>query len=309
VHIPLKRHRIIVGSLLAILAILIVTALLAFFDVGIFKHNAGEILSETVIPAFSMPDTTFLHDEEIVVIPSATSTDEEIILPIHKTLFEYVEITDGCDINFVGECLNVRSGPGLDFPVVSQLRNGIVLKVGGEVEHDGLTWYKIIFDEWLRYPGRVKGDWYVAAPYVKVLLDEGTKTTWEDGSTTTKKRIVVSRGKQTLIAYDGEDIFMDIKISTGLELTPTPRGEFTVFKKMPSRYMQGPLPGIASQYYDLPGVPWNLYFTEGGAVIHGAYWHDSFGSAYSHGCVNLPPDEARKLYSWATLGTKVIVTN
>ncbi|MCR4306356.1 MAG: L,D-transpeptidase, partial [Candidatus Yonathbacteria bacterium] len=88
---------------------------------------------------------------------------------------------------------------------------------------------------------------------------------------------------------------------------PTPRGTFTIFKKTPSRYMQGPIPDIADQYYDLPGVPWNLYFTHEGAVIHGAYWHDSFGSAYSHGCVNLPPEQARKLYNWADLGTGVIV--
>ena len=100
---------------------------------------------------------------------------------------------------------------------------------------------------------------------------------------------------------------MEMVISTGLELTPTPRGTFSVFKKTPSRYMQGPLPGLPYDYYDLPGVPWNLYFTHEGAVIHGAYWHNSFGSRYSHGCVNLPPDEAKKLYDWAVLGTTVIV--
>ena len=101
---------------------------------------------------------------------------------------------------------------------------------------------------------------------------------------------------------------MDVDISTGLALTPTPRGTFTIFKKTPSRYMQGPLPNLSDQQrYDLPGVPWNLYFTQGGAVIHGAYWHDSFGARYSHGCVNLSPDNARKLYEWADLGTTVIV--
>jgi lipoprotein-anchoring transpeptidase ErfK/SrfK len=72
--------------------------------------------------------------------------------------------------------------------------------------------------------------------------------------------------------------------------------------------MQGPLPNLSDrQIYDLPGVPWNLYFTQGGAVIHGAYWHDSFGSVYSHGCVNLPVSVAQVLYIWADLGTKVIV--
>jgi lipoprotein-anchoring transpeptidase ErfK/SrfK len=71
--------------------------------------------------------------------------------------------------------------------------------------------------------------------------------------------------------------------------------------------MQGPLPGISEQYYDLPGVPWNLYFTQEGGAIHGAYWHDKFGEEWSHGCVNLPLDSARTLYQWADIGTSVYV--
>ena len=110
-----------------------------------------------------------------------------------------------------------------------------------------------------------------------------------------------------LYAYDRDGLFMQTPISTGLELTPTPRGLFTIFKKTPSRYMQGPIPGIADQYYDLPGVPWNLYFTYQGAAIHGTYWHENFGKQSSHGCVNLMPTEAQKLYNWAGVGTFVIV--
>jgi lipoprotein-anchoring transpeptidase ErfK/SrfK len=71
--------------------------------------------------------------------------------------------------------------------------------------------------------------------------------------------------------------------------------------------MQGPLKGVSGQVYDLPGVPWDLYFTAEGAVIHGAYWHDKFGQPWSHGCVNLSPQNAKKLYLWADIGTTVIV--
>ena len=100
---------------------------------------------------------------------------------------------------------------------------------------------------------------------------------------------------------------MELSISTGLELTPTPIGTFTIYKMTPRRYMQGPLLGVSDDYYDLPGVPWNLYFTTDGAVIHGAYWHDHFGVRWSHGCVNLPVDRAKELYFWAELGTQVTV--
>jgi lipoprotein-anchoring transpeptidase ErfK/SrfK len=258
----------------------------------------------------TLPATTtspnYLGDQEFVVIPGGTSTPA-FTLPITKTLFEYVEIKNSCGVHFAGDCVVARSGPGLDFPVVTQLRNDIVLKVGGQVDHDGHTWYKIIFDEYVRYTERIpNGTMYVAADNVNVLMDEGEKTTWTDGNATTTKRIVVDRATQTLSAYDGDTLFMKTSVSTGLELSPTMAGTFTIYKKTPSRYMQGPLPGY-TDVYDLPGVPWNLYFTTDGAVIHGAYWHDSFGTPYSHGCVNLLPSDARKLYNWAPLGTKVTV--
>jgi hypothetical protein len=271
-----------------------------------------------VEPTPLFPDRTDRIDEQpyltaeeaVEATPStdATSTDETppALLPLQPVLFEYVEITDGCGPHFEGDCLNARSGPGTEFPSVAKLRSGVVLKVGGKVETASSTWYKIVFDEWLRYPERMAKNFFVAAEYVEILRNEGDRT--HDGISTSTKRILVDRGEQKLYAYDGDTLFMETTISTGLELTPTPRGTFTIFKKTPSRYMQGPLPYLAvSKYYDLPGVPWNLYFTEQGAVIHGAYWHDSFGKRYSSGCVNMRPQEARALYIWAELGTTVTV--
>jgi hypothetical protein len=250
---------------------------------------------------FEAAPSGFLGEEEVVIT-------EEVTLPVTKVLFEYVKVVNGCGAHFEGECLNVRSGPGTDYPVVAQLRNNMILKVGGKVERDGNTWIKIVFDEWLRYPERVTADWYVAAEHVEVVLDEGDLTILQRENATSTKEIIVDRSDQKLYAYDADgELFVETDISTGLELTPTPRGIFAIFKKTPSRYMQGPLPGISDQYYDLPGVPWNLYFTHQGAVIHGAYWHNNFGSPWSHGCVNVASDEAQKLYYWADLGTRVVV--
>lgn len=258
------------------------------------------------------PESPFLGEEEVIVIVTPATTtdgaDQEEILPVEKVTFEYIEIIESCGVHFEGECVLARSGPGTEFEVVKHLRNNVVLKVDGQVERDGRWWYKIVFDEVLHYPERVTGDWFVSSEYVRVLRDEGTLTIWEDGTSSTSKRIVIDRSEQRLYAYEGDKLFMQVPISTGVSLTPTPRGTFTVFKKTPSRYMQGPLPDFpADQYYDLPGVPWNLYFTHEGAVIHGAYWHNSFGSPYSHGCVNLPTNEARILYKWAELGMEVVV--
>lgn len=220
----------------------------------------------------------------------------------------YVEVTDGCGPYFQGECINVREGPGTEFPVAVKLRNGVVLRVAETVTAlDGGTWYKIEFTHELLYPERMKGDWYVSANYVSTFRNEGDHNLEKGDTSTSTKRITVDISEQKLYAYDGDVLFMVESISTGLEFTPTPRGTFTIFKMTPSRFMQGPIPGVSEQVYDLPGVPWNMYFTSGGAVIHGAYWHDHFGKPWSHGCVNLPPEKAKKLYAWSDVGMKVMV--
>jgi hypothetical protein len=307
-----SQHRRVIATLSTTLLILLILLLISI--------NRPAWLSTDLLPNVSILHLdevdTYLRDEEMVIIEhnSAGSTTIET-LPIDRVLFEYVEVVDGCGTHFEGECLNARSGPGIDHPAVAKLRNGMVLRISGKVDRiydDGAseTWYKVIFAEWLRYPQRMKTDWYVSADYVKILYDEGEKTTWDNGNASTTKYIKVDRAKQKLYAYEDDKLFLEADISTGRLMTPTPRGTFTVFKKTPSRYMQGPLPNVAgSSYYDLPGVPWNMYFTQGGAVIHGAYWHDSFGMPYSNGCVNLPPAIARVLYNWGELGMKVEVVN
>ena len=58
--------------------------------------------------------------------------------------------------------------------------------------------------------------------------------------------------------------------------------------------------------YNLPNVPWTMYFY-GGYAIHGAYWHNNFGQRMSHGCVNMKPNEAKWLFNWTPKGTLVVV--
>lgn len=293
---PLKHYIFVAGLLLAGVFILF---LLLPLSVSVETENQSQEPE---------PENYLEEEEAVVVVEESTEGEkEEIILPVEPVFFKFIEVTDGCGPHFEGDCLNVRSGPGTEYDVQKRLRNGVILKVGGVVERGDRTWYKIVFDEKIRYPNRVQGDWYVAAEYVRVLLDEGHRDLDVSEEATTTKRIIVDRSDQTLYAYENNELFMEKPVSTGALLTPTPRGEFTIFRKTPSRYMQGPLPGISDDYYDLPGVPWNLYFTKQGAVIHGAYWHNKFGEPWSHGCVNVPLDNAQKLYRWADLGTKVIV--
>jgi len=222
--------------------------------------------------------------------------------------YPYIEIVDSCGPYYQGTCVNMRSGPGTTYPVVLKLRTGVVLKVASTVTAaDGTKWYKIAQDSEVRYPERIKSGWYVAARVSELFYDDGDHRLDPGHTPKTNKRIVVNLKTNTLTAYDGNTLFMQAKISPGLDSTPTPLGTFTVYKMTPSRYMQGPIEGVSDQYYDLPGVPWNLYFTKDGAVIHGAYWHDHFGQPWSHGCINLSPTNSKKLYLWAQVGMTVTV--
>jgi hypothetical protein len=49
----------------------------------------------------------------------------------------------------------------------------------------------------------------------------------------------------------------------------------------------------------MESVPYVQYFSKG-VGLHGAYWHRSFGNVRSHGCVNLAPLDAQRLFSFTS---------
>lgn len=111
--------------------------------------------------------------------------------------------------------------------------------------------------------------------------------------------IEVNLSAQTLTAWQGDTAVLYTSVSTGTWATPTVTGRFSIGTKYTAQRMTGP-------GYDLPGVPWVMYFY-GGYAIHGTYWHNNFGTPMSHGCVNMRTDEAAFLYNWAPPGTEVYV--
>lgn len=112
--------------------------------------------------------------------------------------------------------------------------------------------------------------------------------------------IDINLSTQTLVAYEGSRPLLSTAVSTGMADTPTPVGTYTIGYKTKSQRMTGP-------DYDLPNVPWVMYFTNRGHAIHGAYWHNNFGVPMSHGCVNTSLPNAQWLYEFAPKGTRVVV--
>ncbi len=228
--------------------------------------------------------------------------------PSDESLVVYVEAQSGCSPEYTGSCTNVRSGPGTEFDSVFKMRSGMVLRVEKTVRIQNRDWYKITFDEYVRYPDRLGTELYVASDAVHSFAREAPQELTKANRKATNKHVIIDLSEQTLYAFEGDTLFMEQHVSTGLDDMPTPIGTFRIFRKMPSRYMQGPIPGSTDDVYDLPGVPWTMYFTSGGAAIHGAYWHDEFGQQHSHGCINLPPEKARLLYDWTPVNTPVTVS-
>lgn len=110
------------------------------------------------------------------------------------------------------------------------------------------------------------------------------------------KWIEVSLEQQKLRAWEGDKLVMEFPISSGLWF-PTPTGDFSIWYKTRSQRMKGGSKELGT-YYDLPNVPFNMFFYRGFA-IHGAYWHNNFGHPMSHGCVNSPLDQVAQLFEWS----------
>jgi LysM repeat protein len=114
----------------------------------------------------------------------------------------------------------------------------------------------------------------------------------------TGKWIDINLSTQTLVAYQGGTPVFRARVSTGTWQHPTVVGTFRVYVKYVSTRMRG-------AGYDLPNVPYTMYFYHGYGM-HGTYWHNNFGTPMSHGCVNLSTPDARWLFNWAPVGTKVV---
>jgi lipoprotein-anchoring transpeptidase ErfK/SrfK len=123
-----------------------------------------------------------------------------------------------------------------------------------------------------------------------------------------EKHIYIDLSTQTLYAYQGTTQVLKTLISSG-KWRDTPTGNFHIWEKLLATRMSG---GEGADAYDLPNVPYVMYFYHDFG-LHGAYWHDNFGHAMSHGCVNMRSVDAKVLFDWAdgpsgqTLGTAVSV--
>jgi lipoprotein-anchoring transpeptidase ErfK/SrfK len=141
----------------------------------------------------------------------------------------------------------------------------------------------------------------ITPPLIDLQKEEKIgKNVLSETTSNENKQIYVDLSTQTLTAMEGDQVFMQVPVSTG-KWGKTPTGEFRIWTKIRAAKMSG---GSGASYYYLPNVPYIMFFEGSGIgagrgfALHGAYWHNNFGHTMSHGCVNMRTIDAEKLFNW-----------
>jgi lipoprotein-anchoring transpeptidase ErfK/SrfK len=159
-------------------------------------------------------------------------------------------------------------------------------------DDQGTAWYRLYDDKFRSY-------YHVPARHLR-LIPEAELAPISAEVPAYQKMLEVRLSQQLVVAYERGKIVFASRASTGARFSNgtyrTPLGRYITNYKRPSRHMAAG--DIASNGYDLPGVPWVCYITKSGIAFHGTYWHNDFGRPRSHGCINLTPAAARWVYLW-----------
>jgi lipoprotein-anchoring transpeptidase ErfK/SrfK len=228
-----------------------------------------------------------------------------LVQPVHWQLNE--PRTDAGEHGFWAEVTvpytDARSGPALSAPRTKyRYYGGTVYKVIKVVKSTDLTstdlWYQIEDESFA-------GLYFAQGKHLRVITAEEFTPLSPDVDPKDKK-LVVNLKEQRVHAFEKDKEVFTSRAATGAVFKDlgdagnfaTPPGTWHVYRKTPSQHMYGGAAGD-SDYFDLPGIPWVSYFISNGIAFHGTYWHNDFGVQRSHGCVNVPSDNARWIWRWS----------
>jgi hypothetical protein len=179
-------------------------------------------------------------------------------------------------------------------------------------ERDGSLWYKA-------YDNLYNSHYYTRPEWIHVF-SPGELSLLSPQVPEHEKHIEICLERQVLLAYEWDVLVYAARVATGQKNFESPTGWFHTFHKRPTYHMTGGADEFS--VFDLPGVPWDSYITEGGVAIHGTYWHNDFGHPHSHGCINMSLQDAKWIYRWTLpfvppgerlilqpdIGTRVLIT-
>lgn len=210
------------------------------------------------------------------------------LAPARTFLFHGTELDGELDVGWVYTSrATVYRSPG-GARVEDQVRTQFEqLRILETVTRRDRRWFRIGDELWV-------SDRDVRAP---------TPTDAPAGIRAGERWIDVEIDHQVLTAYEGERPVFATLTSTGRgrgkSEQATPKGVHRIWVKLRSADMDNLENAEASRYYAIQDVPWVMFF-EKGYGLHGTFWHRSFGNVRSHGCVNLAPLDAQRLFAWTS---------
>ena len=244
------------------------------------KRHAGVAL----IDAFSGDERDFALTTDLRLIPISK------LKPARGSTFHGVELGEAWELP-----MGFVKRPEGAYPrdrrkgrfkrIKKRLAYGTPIQLTGESKRDGKYRY-VETDEgiWIRSKD------LAIAPLVSKLPSVSRKG---------EKWIDVGLFSQTLVAYEGTEPKYVTMVSTGKDgvgdpgkTHSTPQGTFRIRDKHVTNTMDSQTVG---EEFELMDVPWVQYF-KGGYAIHAAYWHTEFGKPRSHGCINLSPIDAYRIF-------------
>jgi hypothetical protein len=225
------------------------------------------------------------------------------------------------------DVVNLRPEPHTFIGAAGQVRSGDQVTVaawleGEEIDADNRTWARVSGvrrrdgagawqDVSLGEPG---GDRYIYASLLRALpVTQAPAPPPANPGTSGAKWIDVNLTHQVVTAYEGARAVYVAPTTSGRPGWETPTGTFRIQRRVENETMIGStllrLDTLEVPDYRLENVKWTQYFTANGAAIHTNYWRpaDLFGVPSSHGCLGMAEQHARWFWSWASVGTPLVV--
>lgn len=249
------------------------------------KRHAGIAL----IDAFGGDERHFGLTTDLRLIPTSK------LKPGRGSTFHGVELTKGgwrLPMGFVkqhdrGYIYDFKKGQWKRRKKRERMAYGAPIQLTGEVRKNGKR----------RMVELDNGSWMRTADLaIAPLLSKLPKISKEN-----VKWIDVSIQRQIVLLYEGTTPVYATMASTGKDglgdpgkTHSTPRGTFRIRDKHVTNTMDS---DVLGERFELNDVPYVQYFRAGYA-IHAAYWHTDYGRPRSHGCINMSPIDAHRIFNW-----------
>lgn len=173
--------------------------------------------------------------------------------------------------------------------------------------------------------GRQVGDLSKISDEFVSWLENPSGTAWAEVPATVtpgkmvniERQIHVDLTNQMLYMMQDGQVVDSWLVSTGRPWQATVTGTHRIEAKLRSQDMRGDYITSSGPVYEADGsikqylrtdvqYPMYFYLPESQA-FHGVYWHSTWGTPNSAGCVGMPDWRAEQLYNWTPYGTEVVI--